>query len=262
MQDGGGSISVGEVILCCQFARPTWCDRLLLQQTLLTAWLPWLLSLSKLHCSMLLLSSVLEHSSSFFKARILDNRHQCVGEADGNQLPDVEKQPDTYCSYSRSESRTAVTILCVCVQSTERDHRCVYSVYVQVCIVVCVCSWLIICMHLYIRVSCYVCVSWCVCMCMNVWYQSVCACENVCVGVPTCTVYNSTCLLVFCGGMMWCLHTIQCVHIVACKHVIQVSEHVPISLFPLQEPGPGTISGTKEPYLCIYSVLYIQYYMM
>ena len=70
-------------------------------------------AISKLHCWMLLMLSILLRSFQFFKVHILDNRYQCVGEANGNQLPDVEEQPDTHCSYSRSESRMTV-VLCKC----------------------------------------------------------------------------------------------------------------------------------------------------
>lgn len=87
-----------------------------------------------------------------------------MGEAAGNQLPDVEEQPDMYCSYSRSESGTAVTILSVwSVCETDRQT-------VDVCIM-CICK----CASLYPLIAhecfCATCNALCVC---------VCACEHVC----------------------------------------------------------------------------------
>lgn len=59
----------------------------------------------KLRCYKMLLSSVLEHSPTFYKAHISDNKHKYVGGANGNLLP------DEFCSHTGPQRRKAVTLL-------------------------------------------------------------------------------------------------------------------------------------------------------
>lgn len=86
---GGGNISAGEVIFLCRLdnANKMWRLCLLREQKLLAAWL----SATPLNhnCWM-----CFKYSATFLIFHILVNRHQCVGDASGNQLPDVQMQPD------------------------------------------------------------------------------------------------------------------------------------------------------------------------
>lgn len=112
---------MGEVLLCCQRDKSAVMKpACYYEQTLLTARLPWLHSPIKLRRWMLLLSSVLEQSPPFCRAHISDNEHQWVGEAGGNQLPDVEEQPYGLCSLVREREKTGHHAACSVVVSIQR----------------------------------------------------------------------------------------------------------------------------------------------